>query len=80
MAKEFRVLRGTQQDKLVVRTVPAPRPEPKFWEVDLVELFKLWFSDLSVFMRTAVMFVALSMPVVISALLLWFIQWFRGDS
>ena len=78
MSKEIRGVRGTQKPAVVVRTAPARRPEPKFWEVDLGELLKLWFSDLSVFMRTAVMFLALSMPVVISALLMWLIQWLRG--
>jgi hypothetical protein len=78
MAKEFRGARGTQKPTVVVRPVQAPRPEPKFWEVDLVALFKLWLSDLSVFMRTAVLFVALSMPVVISALLMWVILLIRG--
>lgn len=54
------------------------REEKKFWEVDLLELAKLWLADLSMFVRTAVMFVALSLPVVFSALVLWAIQWFRG--
>ena len=54
------------------------REEKKFWEVDLLELAKLWLADLSMFVRTAVMFIALSLPVVFSALVLWAIQWFRG--
>ena len=78
LAKEIRGVRGTEKPTVAVRTVPARRPEPKFWEVDLVELLKLWLSDLSVFMRTAVLFVALSMPVVISALLMWVILFIRG--
>lgn len=80
MAKEIRGVRGTQKPAAVVRTVQARRPEPRFWEVDLVELLKLWLSDLSVFMRTAVLFIGLSLPVVVSALLLWLIQWLRGDN
>ena len=80
MAKEIRGVRGTQKPAVVVRTVQARRPEPRFWEVDLVELLKLWLSDLSVFMRTAVLFIGLSLPVVVSALLLWLIQWLRGDN
>jgi hypothetical protein len=80
MAKEIRGVRGTQKPAVVVRTAPVRRPEPKFWEVDLVELLKLWLSDLSVFMRTAVLFIGLSLPVVISALMLWFVQWYRGDN
>ena len=56
------------------------REEKNFWDVDLLELAKLWFADLSTFFRTAVMFIALSLPVVLSALVLWAIQWFRGDA
>jgi uncharacterized membrane protein YqjE len=54
------------------------REEQKFWEVDLLELAKLWLADLSMFLRTAVLFAALSLPVVLSALVLWAIQWYRG--
>ena len=54
------------------------REEKNFWDVDLLELAKLWFADLSTFFRTAVMFIALSLPVVFSALVLWVVQWFRG--
>jgi hypothetical protein len=45
----------------------------RFWDVNLIELFKLWFSDISTFLMTALMFVGLSMPVVISALILWYL-------
>ena len=41
------------------------------WTVDLIELFKLWLSDLVAFFETALMFLVLSLPVVISALVLW---------
>ena len=78
MTKEYRTLRGAQKPAVVVRTVQARPSEPSFWDIDLVALFKLWLSDLSVFMRTAVMFIALSMPVVVSALLMWVIQLIRG--
>jgi len=54
------------------------REPENFWDVDLVELAKRWFADLSTFFRTALMFIALSLPVVLSALVLWAIQWFRG--
>ena len=54
------------------------REGKNFWDVDLFELAKLWFADLSTFFRTAVMFIALSLPVVLSALVLWVVQWFRG--
>lgn len=44
-----------------------------FWEIDLIELFKLWFSDLTIFFETGLMFLVLSLPVVIPALILWFL-------
>ncbi len=44
-----------------------------FWHVDLIELFKLWFSDMRTFVMTALMFAGLSLPVVIPALLMWYL-------
>jgi hypothetical protein len=46
----------------------------RFWNVDLLELFKLWISDLSTFLMTLVMFLALSLPVVIPALIMWYLM------
>lgn len=43
------------------------------WTVDLIELLKLWLSDLGVFLETALMFLVLSLPVVIAALVLWWL-------
>ena len=48
-----------------------------FWNVDLVELFKLWISDISTFLMTLLMFMALSLPVVIPGLILWFLWSFN---
>lgn len=45
----------------------------KFWNVDLIELFRYWFSDLSTFFMTALLFIGLSLPVVIPSLVLWFL-------
>lgn len=45
----------------------------RFWNVDLIELFKLWGRDLSTFLMTALMFVGLSLPVVIPALIMWYL-------
>jgi len=45
----------------------------RFWNVDLIELFKLWGSDLSTFLMTVLMFVGLSLPVVIPALIMWYL-------
>jgi hypothetical protein len=55
--------------------------KPSFWDVDLTELFKLWISDISTFLMTLLMFMALSLPVVIPGLILWFlwsIDWRPG--
>ena len=52
-----------------------------FWDVDLIELFKLWISDISTFLMTLLMFMALSLPVVIPGLILrflWSINWRPG--
>ena len=44
-----------------------------FWNIDLIELFKLWLSDISTFLMTALMFLALSLPVIIAGLILWYL-------
>ncbi len=46
----------------------------RFWNVDLIELFKLWGSDLSTFFMTLLMFLGLSLPVVIPALIMWYLM------
>lgn len=51
----------------------AGMKKQNFWEVDLVELFKLWISDISTFLMTTLMFMALSLPVVIPGLILWYL-------
>ncbi len=53
----------------------------RFWNVDLIDLFKQWGSEMSAFFMTVLMFVALSLPVVIPALIMWYlltINWSRG--
>lgn len=44
------------------------------WTTDLRELFKLWGSDLSTFLMTLLMFLGLSLPVVIPALIMWYLM------
>lgn len=44
------------------------------WTTDLRELFKLWLSDLSTFLMTLLMFLGLSLPVVIPALIMWYLM------
>lgn len=44
------------------------------WTTDLLELFKQWSSDLLTFLMTLVMFLGLSLPVVIPALIMWYLM------
>lgn len=46
----------------------------RFWNVDLIELLREWGSDMSTFFFTFLMFVGLSLPVVIPALVLWYLS------
>ena len=52
------------------RTMKKQRPD-RFWEVDLGALWLLWWSDISTFVKTAVMFGALALPVLVPALIMW---------
>jgi hypothetical protein len=45
----------------------------RFWRVDLIELFKQWLGDMRVFLMTALMFALLAMPVVVPALIFWYL-------
>ncbi|WP_394790485.1 hypothetical protein [Rhodoferax sp.] len=45
--------------------------QERFWEIDLGALLVLWWNDISAFLLTALMFCALSLPVVIPALIMW---------
>lgn len=44
-----------------------------FWNVDLLALFKLWASDMGTFLLTLLMFAGLSLPIVIPALIMWYL-------
>jgi hypothetical protein len=46
----------------------------RFWNVDLIELFRLWISDMATFLLTALMFAGLSLPVVIPTIILWYLS------
>jgi hypothetical protein len=47
------------------------RPPERFWEVDLNLLLLQWWNDIATFAKTTLMFCALSLPVVIPALIMW---------
>ena len=51
----------------------ATMKQERFWNVDLVELFKTWFSDMGVFLLTAITFVGMAIPVLIPMLILWYL-------
>lgn len=48
--------------------------QQNFWDVDLNELLKLWIDDMGTFLLTALTFAALSLPVVIPTLILWYLS------
>ncbi|MDH5206441.1 MAG: hypothetical protein OEY75_12265 [Hylemonella sp.] len=47
-----------------------------FWNVDLVALSREWFSQLWAFLLTALTFVAMALPVLIPAFILWYMAGF----
>ena len=47
--------------------------QQQFWDVDLVELFKIWIDDMGTFLLTALTFVGLAIPVIIPTLILWYL-------
>jgi len=48
--------------------------QERFWEVDLLVLLRMWWSDIAIFVATALTFVVLAMPVIIPALIMWFLM------
>ena len=50
------------------------KEKERFWNVDLKLVLVHWWQDISVFLMTLVAFMALSLPVVIPALILWYLM------
>jgi hypothetical protein len=44
-----------------------------FWNVDLLVLLRQWWQDVSAFALAVVLFLAMSLPVVIPTLILWYL-------
>lgn len=44
-----------------------------FWNVDLRILLRQWWQDISAFALALVLFLAMSLPVVIPTLILWYL-------
>ncbi|MDP2369920.1 hypothetical protein [Rhodoferax sp.] len=47
--------------------------QQRFWNVDLIEVAKMWGRDMSTFLQTALLFAFLALPVVIPTLILWYL-------
>ena len=47
-----------------------------FWNVDLLELCKDWFSQVGTFLMTALTFFGIALPVLISIFVLWYLAGF----
>jgi hypothetical protein len=47
--------------------------QQRFWNVDLVVLFKQWFADMGTLLLTALAFVGMAIPVIIPTLILWYL-------
>ncbi len=47
-----------------------------FWEVDLIELSRDWFSQFLTLLMTAVAFVGMALPVLIPAFIMWYLAGF----
>ncbi len=45
----------------------------RFWNVDLKLVLLHWWQDIAVFLQTLLAFLAMSLPVVIPALILWYL-------
>ena len=54
------------------RRIVRSMKKQSIWTVDLIDLLKLWLSEMVAFFETALMFLVISLPVVISALILWY--------
>lgn len=50
--------------------------QERFWEVDLIEVSRVWLSQLWTFLMMALTFVAIALPVLIPAFILWYLAGF----
>lgn len=47
-----------------------------FWNIDLIELFRDWLSQVGVVLLTALGFFAMAIPVLIASFILWWLAGF----
>jgi hypothetical protein len=52
------------------------KEKDRFWNVDLLAISREWILQLQTLMMTALAFVAIAMPVLISGLVLWYVAGF----
>lgn len=50
--------------------------QERFWNVDLIRASKAWVSQLGTFLMTALTFVAMALPVLIPAFIMWYMAGF----
>jgi hypothetical protein len=50
--------------------------QDRFWNVDLIEASKSWLSQLGTFLMTALTFIAMALPVLIPAFIMWYLAGF----
>lgn len=47
-----------------------------FWNVDLIEIYRSWLSQIWVFFLTGLTFIGIALPVLISGFILWYLAGF----
>jgi hypothetical protein len=52
------------------------KQQERFWNVDLIELAKEWLSQMKTFLMTALTFIAMALPVLIPAFIMWYMAGF----
>lgn len=62
--------------RLTNRTLVPMKRQDHFWNVDLVALSRQWLSQFWTFLLTALTFVAMALPVLIPAFILWYLAGF----
>ncbi|MBK6651541.1 MAG: hypothetical protein IPG42_18750 [Betaproteobacteria bacterium] len=55
-----------------------PIQDLHFWEMDVRDLFKLWFAGFWTLTQVMMLFSMLALPVIIPGLLMWFYQYMTG--
>lgn len=54
------------------------RQDLPFWEMDVRDLFKIWFAGVWTLTEVILLFAMLALPVIIPGLAMWFYQYMTG--